>query len=163
MTLNVTRKRVTVDLILDQDKAERIADLGKQLRQVEKSHVTEGANARAKALAEQIDELRASVATDTVRITLEALPLSQWRQVLESNTTMVDGTPKQHPEDICRDALPLMVRATEPETPVQDIADVMGELSDGQISPLWYAIRDLNARMADPKDALENASRILRS
>ena len=70
--------------------------------------------------------------------------------------------PKQHIEDICADAVRLMVRKTVPETPVEELANVMTELSDGQISPIWYAIRDLNAKLIDPKDALESASRIIR-
>jgi len=102
------------------------------------------------------------VKDDTIRITLEALPLSQWRQMLESNTVTENGIPKQRIEDICADAVRLMVRKTVPETPVDDLANVMTELSDGQISPIWYAIRDLNAKLIDPKDALESASRIIR-
>ena len=125
-------------------------------------HVTEGGNAAAKRIAEQIDRLRDEVKDDTVRITLEALPLSQWRQVLEANTVTENGVPKQRIEDICADAVRLMVRKTVPETPVEELANVMTELSDGQISPIWYAIRDLNAKLIDPKDALESASRIIR-
>lgn len=163
MTLTITRKRVDVDLICDQDTAERIAALGRDLAQAEKGHVTEGANAKAKAVAQQIDELREQAAGQTIRITLEALPLSQWRQILEANTKTVDGVPRQRIEDIMHDAMRVMIRQTEPETPVDDIADAMLELSDGQISPLWYAVRDLNAKLTDPKDTLENASRILRN
>ncbi|RSX53938.1 DNA primase [Bifidobacterium goeldii] len=161
MALTVKRKRVDVDLILDQDTAERITQLGRDLTAVEQRHVTEGVNSEAKRIAGEIDELRASVAQDTIHLTLEALPLSQWRQVLEENTSVVDGQPKQRVEDITRDAIRLMTVKTVPDTPVNDIADIIGELSDGQISPIWYAIRDLNTRIADPKAALENASRIL--
>lgn len=82
--------------------------------------------------------------------------------MLESNTVTENGIPKQRIEDICADAVRLMVRKTVPETPVDDLANVMTELSDGQISPIWYAIRDLNAKLIDPKDALESASRIIR-
>ena len=161
MALEVKRKRVDVDLILDQEKAEQVAALGADLERAMAQHVTEGGNAAAKRIAEQIDRLRDEV-KDTVRITLEALPLSQWRQVLEANTVTENGVPKQHIEDICADAVRLMVRKTVPETPVEELANVMTELSDGQISPIWYAIRDLNAKLIDPKDALESASRIIR-
>ena len=58
MALEVKRKRVEVDLILDQEKAERISQLGEQLARAAASHVTEGANAAAKRIAKQIDELR---------------------------------------------------------------------------------------------------------
>ena len=163
MALEVKRKRVDVDLILDQEKAEKVAALGADLERAMAQHVTEGGNAAAKRIAEQIDKLRGEVKDDTVRITLEALPLSQWRQVLEANTVTENGVPKQRIEDICADAVRLMVRKTVPETPVDDLANVMTELSDGQISPIWYAIRDLNAKLIDPKDALESASRIIRS
>ena len=153
MALEVKRKRVDVDLILNQEKAEQVAALGADLERAMAQHATEGGNAAAKRIAKQIDKLRDEVKDDTIRITLEALPLSQWRQVLEANTVI---------EDICADAIKLMVRKTVPETPVEDLANVMTELSDGQISPVWYAIRDLNAKLIDPKDALESASRIIR-
>ena len=123
MALEVKRKRVDVDLILDQEKAEQVAALGADLERAMAQHVTEGGNAAAKRIAEQIDRLRDEVKADAVR---------------------------------------LMVRKTVPETPVEELANVMTELSDGQISPIWYAIRDLNAKLIDPKDALESASRIIR-
>lgn len=163
MSLTITRKRVDVDLICDQDVAERIAALGRDLAQAQKTHATEGTNAKARAIAEQIEQLREKNATQTVRITLEALPLSQWRQILEANAKTVDGQTRQRIEDIMHDAILAMTRKTVPDTPVEDLADAMLELSDGQLSPLWYAVKDLNARLADPKDALENASRILRN
>ena len=76
MALEVKRKRVEVDLILDQEKAERISQLGEQLARAAASHVTEGANAAAKRIAKQIDELREEVSGQIVHLTLEALPLS---------------------------------------------------------------------------------------
>ena len=77
MALEVKRKRVDVDLILDQEKAEQVAALGADLERAMAQHVTEGGNAAAKRIADQIDRLRDEVKDDTVRITLEALPLSQ--------------------------------------------------------------------------------------
>ena len=149
MALEVKRKRVEVDLILDQENAERISQLGEQLARAAASHVTEGANAAAKRIAKQIDELREEVSGQIVHLTLEALPLSQWRQVLEANTTTTkDGRAAQ--------------RKSVPETPVEDIAAIIPELSDGQLSPVWYVIQNLNARMIDPKDYLGQASRIIR-
>lgn len=163
MALEVKRKRVEVDLILDQEKAERISQLGEQLAREAAAHVTEGANAAAKRIAKQIDELREEVSGQIVHLTLEALPLSQWRQVLEANTTTTkDGRAAQRLEDITADALRLMIRKSVPETPVEDIAAIIPELSDGQLSPVWYAIQNLNARMIDPKDYLGQASRIIR-
>lgn len=142
MALEVKRKRVEVDLILDQEKAERISQLGEQLARAAAAHVTEGANAAAKRIAKQIDELREGVSGQIVHLTLEALPLSQWRQVLEANTTTTkDGRAAQR---------------------LEDIAAIIPELSDGQLSPVWYAIQNLNARMIDPKDYLGQASRIIR-
>lgn len=55
-----------------------------------------------------------------------------------------------------------MIRKSVPDTPVEDIAAIIPELSDGQLSPVWYAIQNLNARMIDPKDYLGQASRIIR-
>ena len=137
MALEVKRKRVEVDLILDQEKAERISQLGEQLARAAASHVTEGANAAAKRIAKQIDELREEVSGQIVHLTLEALPLSQWRQVLEANTTTTkDGRAAQRLEDITADALRLMIRKSVPETPVEDIAAIIPELSDGQLSAI---------------------------
>lgn len=161
MALQVTRKRTTVDLILDQDAAEQISRLGRQLEAVRQRHATEGTDPEARRLAREIQRLRDKTAPSILHITLEALPLSQWRQILEANTTMKDGQPVQRVEDLCADAIRAMTRNVTPDTPVEEIADVMKDLSDGQISPIWYAIRDLNARLTDPKDYLENASRIL--
>ena len=55
-----------------------------------------------------------------------------------------------------------MIRKSVPDTPVEDIAAIIPELSDGQLSPVWYAIQNLSARMIDPKDYLGQASRIIR-
>lgn len=103
MALEVKRKRVDVDLILNQEKAEQVAALGADLERAMAQHATEGGNAAAKRIAKQIDKLRDEVKDDTIRITLEALPLSQWRQVLEANTVTENGIPKQRIEDICAD------------------------------------------------------------
>ena len=48
MALEVKRKRVDVDLILDQEKAEQVAALGADLERAMAQHVTEGGNAAAK-------------------------------------------------------------------------------------------------------------------
>ena len=69
MALEVKRKRVDVDLILDQEKAEQVAALGADLERAMAQHVTEGGNAAAKRIAEQIDRLRDEVKDDTIRIT----------------------------------------------------------------------------------------------
>lgn len=42
MALEVKRKRVDVDLILDQEKAEQVAALGADLERAMAQHVTEG-------------------------------------------------------------------------------------------------------------------------
>ena len=71
-----------------------------------------------------------------MHLTLEALPLSQWRQVLEANTTTTkDGRAAQRLEDITADALRLMIRKSVPDTPVEDIAAIIPELSTGSCRP----------------------------
>ena len=163
MALTVTRKRAEIDLILDQDTAERIGELGERLAAAERDHHTEGANQSARTIAARIERLREDAADAIIHITLQALPLSQWRQILEANTRIDGKRPVQRVEDICADAVRAMTVATEPETSPDDIADAMRELSDGQITPIWTAIRDLNTKVADPKAVLRSASAIARA
>ena len=126
-------------------------------------HVTEGGNAAAKRIAEQIDRLRDEV-KDRHRPHhpggAAALPVAsgtrgEHRHRERRTETTASRTSAPTPSDSwsgrpCR------------KPTVEELANVMTELSDGQISPIWYAIRDLNAKLIDPKDALESASRIIR-
>ena len=77
--LKVTRKTKQVDIILDQELAERIAMLGDQLaRELTAEQVTEaGANNAAKRTAKRIEELRKQAEASTLVITLRAMGVSE--------------------------------------------------------------------------------------
>ena len=77
--LKVTRKTKQVDIILDQELAERIAMLGDQLaRELTAEQVTEaGANNAAKRTAKHIEELRKQAEASTLVITLRAMGVSE--------------------------------------------------------------------------------------
>lgn len=170
MDLHVKRRRETVDLILDQAKAQEIVDLGKRLDQAKNSHPATEAGVDPIALdyARRIEELKQAVAADTVTLELEALPYSAWKQVLDSHTTIENGRPVQNLMDVVQDSIRLMLRSvTRGNTPVDaspdEIADLIEELPDGQFTPVWNLIIRLNGTIVDPKDAIESASRILTS
>ena len=69
----------------------------------------------------------------------DALP-----QMLESAT--IGGKPAD-PADLTKDAL----------------RDLFDQLTDGQFTPLWQAIAELNGTAADPKAAFDLASKVLHS
>lgn len=86
--LKVTRKTKQVEIILDQELAERIAALGDQLsRELTAEQVTEaGTNTAAKRTAKRIEELKEQAKDSTLILTLRAMPVSKWAQTLAANT-----------------------------------------------------------------------------
>lgn len=170
--LKVTRRIKEVDIILNQQVAEDIAHLGDVLAE-ETTHeqITEaGSDKAAKRTAERIEALRKQAEGETLRLKLQALGVSQWAQVLSANTVLegaLAGTRDMF--GTAADAIPVMlVDATIGGRPVPDeditrdaLRRLFDELTDGQFSPLWEAIMDLNGRSADPKAAIDLASRIL--
>lgn len=168
--LKVTRRTREVDIILNQQVAEDIARLGDALaEETAREQVTEAnANGAAKRTARRIEGLRKQADAETLRITLRALPVSRWAQVLashrnENGTNDMFGTAAA--------ALPLMLdSATIGGKPVADEdkteqawRGLFDELTDGQFTPLWQAIAELNGSAADPKAAFDLASKVLRN
>ena len=104
--LKVTRKTKQVDIILDQELAERIAMLGDQLaRELTAEQVTEaGANNAAKRTAKRIEELRKQAEASTLVITLRAMGVSKWAQTLAANTVTNGATAgtREPPPPHCR-------------------------------------------------------------
>lgn len=168
--LKVTRRTREVDIILNQQVAEDIARLGDALaEETAREQVTEAnTNGVAKRTARRIEGLRKQADAETLRITLRALPVSRWAQVLashrnENGTNDMFGTAAA--------ALPLMLdSATIGGKPVADEdkteqawRGLFDELTDGQFTPLWQAIAELNGSAADPKAAFDLASKVLRN
>lgn len=168
--LKVTRRTREVDIILNQQTAEDIARLGDTLaEETTRERVTEaGTNRQAKATARRIEELREQADAETLKLTLRALPVSKWAQALaahrnESGTNDMFGTAAA--------ALPLMLdSATIGGKPVADEdkteqawRNLFDELTDGQFTPIWQAIAELNGTAADPKAAFDLASQVLRN
>lgn len=172
--LKVTRKTKQVDIILDQELAERIAMLGDQLsRELTAEQVTEaGVNSAAKRTARHIEELRKQAESATLTLTLRALPVSKWAQTLAANTVgagSAAGTRDMF--GTAADALPQMLESAtiggKPADPAdltkEALRDLFDQLTDGQFTPLWQAIAELNGTAADPKAAFDLASKVLRS
>lgn len=171
--LKVTRKTKQVDIILDQELSERIAMLGDQLaRELTAEQVTEaGANNAAKRTAKRIEELRKQAEASTLVITLRAMGVSKWAQTLAANTVTNGATAGTRDMfGTAATALPQMVEtATIGGKPVDDadltkdaLLTLFGEMTDGQFTPLWHAINELNGTVADPKAAFDLASKVLR-
>ena len=172
MTINVTRRTMSVEVILDQEKAERIVELGRELTAANNSRVkVEGGNPQAKKIAERISQLREDAGEYTLRLKLQALPYSKWRRVLEDNTPDM-----RHPEQrdivgMIADSIALMaVEASVGGDPLpeQDLTpaalrESFEQMTDGQLTILSNAVLELNAGRADPKAAFDLASRTLGS
>ena len=159
--LKVTRRTRDVDIILNQQIAEDIARLGDALaEETTREQITEaGTNRQAKATARRIEELREQADAETLKLTLRALPVSRWAQALaahrnDNGTNDMFGTAAA--------ALPLMLdSATIGGKPAW--RNLFDELTDGQFTPIWQAIAELNGTAADPKAAFDLASQVLRN
>lgn len=172
--LKVTRRIKEVDIILNQQVAEDIAHLGDVLAE-ETTHeqITEaGSDKAAKRTAERIEALRKQAEGETLRLKLQAMGVSKWAQVLAANTVTegaLVGTRDMF--GTAAGALPQMiVEATIGGKPVSDedltekaLRTLFDEMTDGQFTPLWYAITELNGAAADPKAAFDLASKVLRN
>lgn len=174
MPINVTRRTMSVEVILDQEKAERIVELGRELTAANNSRVkVEGGNPQAKKIAERIERLRAEAEEETLHLTLRALPYSKWERVLAGNKAAGGNGRSQQYElvGVVSDSVALMAEEAsvggEP-LPEQDLTptalrEAFGQMTDGQITPLVEAVYELNTRRADPKAAFDLASRTLDS
>ena len=170
MALNVKLRTRTVEVILDQDKAEEIYTLGMKLAGASTSGgVSEaGGNPIATGFAEQ---LRKDVKKDTLVLELEALPFSKWQAVVRENTvTKGDYAGMQDQFGLVSTAIPQMLKSAtlggkplpEEDMSADALHDLFGQLTDGQFTPLWEAVRDLNTSRADPKAASDLALTVLR-
>lgn len=171
MVLQVKRRTVSVDVILDQDKAQWIVELGERLaRERSNGRQVEGMVAGADT-AKQIERLREDAREDTLTLELQALPYSQWRMVLEQNTP---DRRKPYEHDligVTADSVSRMVQAAtlggspvgEEDLTAEALHDMCDELTDGQLTILYRAVLDLNGKAADPKAAYDLASKTLNS
>ena len=152
--LKVTRRTREVDIILDQQIAEDIARLGDTLaEETTREQITEaGTNRQAKATARRIEELREQADAETLKLTLRALPVSKWAQALAAHRND-NGT-----NDMFGTAAAALPLKTE-----QAWRNLFDELTDGQFTPIWQAIAELNGTAADPKAAFDLASQVLRN
>lgn len=173
MALNVKLRSRTVEVILDQDKAEEIYALGVKLAGASASGgVSEaGGNPIATGFAEQIEQLRKDAKKDTLVLELEALPFSKWQAVVRENTvTKGDYAGMQDQFGLVSTAIPQMLKSAmlggkplpEEDMSADALHDLFGQLTDGQFTPLWEAVRDLNTSRADPKAASDLALTVLR-
>lgn len=163
MALHAKRRRDTIEIILDQQTAQEIKDLGDKLTASLSGVRTEGGNPIAEDYARRIEQLREESEDDTVVLTVEALPYSTWSQIITRNTKVENGVAKRDIVDTVRQSLKAMIVEAKPESAtIMEILDVIPELTDGQLTPVWQTILDLNGSLVDPKAAIESASRILR-
>ena len=173
MAFNIKHRTKTVEIILDQEKAEEINQLGVKLaQQSNRPRVSEAADPLVKQLAEQIKNLGKSAKSDTLALELKALPFSQWKDVLAENTvTKGEAKGMRDMLGIVKTSLPLMiVSATLGGKPVdeEDLEEdnlnaLLDDLTDGQFTPVLETILDLNGKAADPKAAADLASKLLRN
>lgn len=172
--LKVTRKTKQVEIILDQELAERIAALGDQLsRELTAEQVTEaGTNTAAKRTAKRIEELKNQAKDSTLTLTLRAMPVSRWAQTLAANTvTAGNAAGMSDMFGTAADALPQMLEsatiggkpADSADLTKDALRDLFDQLTDGQFTPIWQAITELNGTAADPKAAFDLASKVLHS
>lgn len=172
--LKVTRKTKQVEIILDQELAERIAALGDQLsRELTAEQVTEaGTNTAAKRTAKRIEELKNQAKDSTLTLTLRAMPVSKWAQTLAANTvTAGNAAGTRDMFGTAADALPQMLEsatiggkpADSADLTKDALRDLFDQLTDGQFTPIWQAITELNGTAADPKAAFDLASKVLHS
>lgn len=168
---NIVLRSKTVDIILDQAKAEEIVQLGVRLaEQSSRPRVTEAGDSLAKAIARDIEERTKEAKADTLTLTLDAMPFSRWKDALQRNTiTKGDSKGMRDILGVAKSCLPDMIRSAtlggKPVKPedldVKSISDLLDGITDGQFTPVWNTIMDLNGKAADPKAAADLASRVL--
>lgn len=172
MPITVKRRTETINIVLDQEKAQELINLGKDLTNALNSRVkVEGGNPRAHKLAQRIEALREECAADTLTLELRALPFSKWRRVLEDNTPDTKKPLDRDMVGLAADAVAQMAVTAmvggEP-LPEQDLtADELrksfDEMTDGQLTIIVQAVMKLNGEAADPKAAFDLASKTLGS
>lgn len=172
MPITVKRRSETVNVVLDQEKAQELINLGRDLTNALNSRVkVEGGNPRARKLAQQIETLKSECAADTLTLELQALPFSKWKRVLEDNTPDTKKPLDRDMVGLAADAVAQMAvnaMVGGDLLPEQDLTNdalrkAFGEMTDGQLTIIVQAVMKLNGEAADPKAAFDLASKTLGS
>lgn len=163
MKLHVTRRTSTVELLLDQQLAARISDLGIQLASIKNNGMEN--NPQADQLAHEIDTLHKQARESTLTLVLESLPYSAWLAALRANTTDKTGIGYDM-LGVISDALPQMISEATyageaAELTKDEIRELLDQLPDTLVSTLWNTVSDLNAKATDPKASYALASKVL--
>lgn len=163
MKLHVTRRTTTVELLLDQQLASRISDLGVKLAAVKNNGMEN--NPQADKIAREIEELHKQAHESTLTLVLESLPYSAWLAALRANTADKTGVGYDM-LGVISDALPQMISSAsyageDADLTKDEIRELLGELPDTLVSTLWTAVSDLNAKATDPKASYDLASKVL--
>lgn len=171
MAVTVKRRTSDIDVILDQEAAEHIVELGRRLNAASNSVVkVEGGNTRVRELAEEIERAKQAAETETLHLKLRALPYSKWLRVLVDNTPDKKKPYEQDLVGLLADAVcRMVVSARVGDAPIEgtDVASpeswksLFDEMTDGQITIVRDAVMGLNTGVADPKAAFDLASRTL--
>lgn len=172
MPINVKRRNETINVVLDQEKAQELINLGHDLTNALNSRVkVEGGNQRARKLAQRIEELKEECAADTLTLELRALPFSKWQRVLEDNTPDPKKPLDRDMVGLAADAVAQMAVTAmvggEP-LPEQDLTNdalrkAFDEMTEGQLTIIVQTVIRLNGEAADPKAAFDLASKTLGS
>ena len=172
MPITVKRRTETINIVLDQEKAQDLINLGLDLTNALNSRVkVEGGNPRARKLAQQIETLKSECAADTLTLELRALPFSRWQRVLEDNTPDPKKPRERDMVGLAADSVAMMAVTAmvggDP-LPEQDLTasalhESFDEMTDGQLGIIVAAVMRLNAEAADPKAAFDLASKTLDS
>ena len=172
MPITVKRRTETINIVLDQEKAQEIINLGHDLNEANNSRVkVEGGNPRARKLAQRIETIKAECVADTLTLELQALPFSKWKRVLEDNTPDPKKPYDRDLVGLAADAVAMMaVNAMVGGDPLpeQDLTAsalhaAFDEMTDGQLTIIVQAVMKLNGEAADPKAAFDLASKTLDS
>lgn len=172
MPITVKRRSETVNVVLDQEKAQELINLGRDLTNALNSRVkVEGGNPRARKLAQRIEALKSECAADTLTLELQALPFSKWKRVLEDNTPDTKKPLDRDMVGLAADAVAQMaVNAMvggdplpEQDLTADELRKSFDEMTDGQLTIIVQAVMKLNGEAADPKAAFDLASKTLGS
>lgn len=172
MPITVKRRTETINVVLDQEKAQELINLGKDLTNALNSRVkVEGGNPRSRKLAQKIEALKAECAADTLTLELRALPFSKWRRVLEDNTPDPKKPLDRDMVGLAADAVAQMAVTAmvggellpEQDLTTDELRKSFDEMTDGQLTIIVQAVMKLNGEAADPKAAFDLASKTLDS
>ena len=163
MKFQLTKREQTIDLLLDQNLAAQITDLGARLVQVQNNGMEN--NPQADRIAQHINELREKAKQYTLTLTLQSLSYSAWLAALSANPA-ANKNLGYDMLGVITTALPDMIThatyASEScDIDKQDISELVTELPDTLVNTLWQAITDLNAKSTDPKASFDLASTVL--